>query len=40
MAAAVESQAADGVHHIHLFMAIQMAMEFCSLQQLAEFLRD
>ena len=28
--AAVESQAADGVLHVHLFMFLQMAMQFCS----------
>ena len=40
MVAAVESQAADGVLHVHLFMFIQMAMQFSSLQQLAEVLRE
>ena len=40
MVAAVESQAADGVLHVHLFMFIQMAMQFCSLHKLAEFLRE
>ena len=40
MVAAVESQAADGVLHVHLFMFIQMAIQFCSLHELAETLRD
>ena len=40
MAAAVESQAAGGVLHIHLCMIIHIAMQFRSLQQIAEFLRD
>ena len=40
MVAAVESQAADGVLHVHLFMFIQMAMQFCSLHELAELLRE
>ena len=39
MVTAVESQAEDSVPHIHLFMFIQMAMQFCSLQQPGEFLR-
>ena len=37
---AVESQAADGVLHVHLSMFIQMAIQFCSLHELAEFLRE
>ncbi|MDA8609320.1 hypothetical protein N9L19_00235 [bacterium] len=40
MVAAVESQAADGVLHVHLFMYIQMAMQFGSLNELAQLLRD
>ena len=40
MVAAVESQAADGVLHVHLFMFVQMAMQFCNLHELAEFLRE
>ena len=40
MVAAVESQAADGVLHIHQFMFIQTGTQFCSLQQIAEFPRD
>lgn len=40
MVAAVESQSADGVLHAHLFMFVQMAMQFCNLHELAEFLRE
>ena len=40
MVAAVESQAADGVLHVHLFMYIQMAMQFGTLYQLAQLLRE
>ena len=40
MVAAVESQAADGVLHVQLFMFIQMAMQVSSLHQLAEVLRE
>ena len=37
---AVESQEADRVLHVHLFMFIQMAMQLCSLHELADFLRE
>ena len=40
MVAAVESQAADGVLHVHLFMFVQMAMQFRNLHELAEILRQ
>ena len=40
MVAAVESQSADGVLHVHLFMYIQMAMQFMTLHQLAQHLRE
>ena len=40
MVAAVESQSADGVLHVHLFMYFQMAMQFMSLHQLAQHLRE
>ena len=40
MVAAVESQSAGGVLHVHLFMYIQMAMQFMSLYQLAQHLRE
>ena len=40
MVAAVESQSADGVLHVHLVMYIQMAMQFMSLYQLAQHLRE
>ena len=36
MVAAVESQSADGVLHVHLFMYLQMAMQFMTLHQLAQ----
>ena len=40
MVAAVESQAADGVLHVHLFMYFQMAMQLMTLHQLAQHLRE
>ena len=40
MVGAVESQKADGVLHIHLFLFLQLAMQFSSLHQLAELLRE
>ena len=40
MVAAVESQSADGVLHVHLFMYFQMAMQFMTLHQLAQHLRE
>ena len=40
MVAAVESQSADGVLHVHLFMYFQMAMHFMTLHQLAQHLRE
>ena len=40
MVGAVESQTADGVLHVHLFMYIQMAMQFGTLYQLAQLLRE
>ena len=40
MVAAVESQSADGVLHVHLFMYMQMAMQFMTLHQLAQQLRE
>ena len=39
MVGAVESQSADGVLHVHLFLYLQMAMQFCSLHELAEKLK-
>ena len=40
MVVAVESQSADGVLHVHLFMYFQMAMQFMTLHQLAQHLRE
>ena len=40
MVAAVESQSADGVLHVHLFMYLQMGMQFMTLHQLAQQLRE
>ena len=40
MVAAVESQAADGLLNVHLFMYIQMAIQFQTLYQLAQLLRE
>ncbi len=37
---AVEAQKAEGVLHQHLFLFIQMAHQFCTLQDIAEKLRD
>ena len=39
MVGAMESQAADGVLHAHLFLDLQMTMQFCNLHELAEKLR-
>ena len=40
MVGAVESQKADGVLHVHLFLYLQMAMQFMPLHDLADKLRD
>ena len=40
MVAAVESQAADGVLHVHLFLYIQMTMQFGAFCELAQPLRE
>ena len=40
MIAAVESQSADGVLHVHLFLYMQMAMQFSTLHELARLLRE
>ena len=40
MVGAVESQSADGVLHVHLFLFVQMAMQFQNLHELAAGLRD
>ena len=40
MVGAVESQKADGVLHIHLFLYLQMIMQFSTLHDLARVLRD
>ena len=40
MVGAVESQKADGVLHIHLFLYLQMIMQFSTLHELARVLRD
>ena len=40
MVAAVESQSADGVLHVHLFMYMQMAMQLLTLHDLARLLRE
>ena len=40
MMGAVESQKADGVLHIHLFLYLQMIMQFSTLHELARVLRD
>ena len=40
MVAAVESQKADGVLHVHLFIYLQMLMQFSTLHDLARVLRE
>ena len=40
MGGAVESQKADGVLHIHLFLFLQLAMQYSSLHELAHLLRE
>ena len=40
MVAVVESQAADGVIHVHLFMYMEHAMQFSTFHDLARLLRD
>ena len=38
--AAVESQAADGVLHVHMFMYMQMAFQFATPHDIASLLRE
>ena len=39
MVGAVEAQSKEGVLHLHLFVYLQMAMQYCTVHELGEMLR-